>query len=75
MHPQKNGLTIGKAAKATVVAALSIWEKARIYAQLRTLHSMWIQVFATYVVWQLHSADEEQTDLNESRFLLIQMKP
>src|SRR6218665_1109895 len=31
MYNHKNGLTVGKAAKATAVAALAIWEKARIY--------------------------------------------
>jgi len=47
MYHHQNGLTVGKAAKATVIAALSIWVKARFHAHF--LPSMWIQVFATKI--------------------------
>jgi len=32
MYHHQNGLTVGKATKVTVVAALAIWEKTRLYA-------------------------------------------
>jgi len=34
MYHHQNGRTIGKAAKAMVVAALTIWKKVRIYAHI-----------------------------------------
>ena len=59
MYHHQNGLKVGKTTKATVVAVLAIWEKARIYAHCTACGFMCLQ--DPKVVWQLQSAEEEQT--------------